>query len=332
MTSDIYRPTERGTAIGWFLTGTVVGPAFGPFFGGVIVTFTSWRIIFWLQTALAGVGAVCIYFFVPETSHRKLCSEFEGLSRRGKVVATLGYANPVRVIALFKYPNQLLAGFATGALTWNMYTLLTPIRYVLNPRFHLESPVMSGLFYLAPGCGYIIGTLGGGRWADHVVKKWIRKRNGERIPEDRLRSSLPFLGCIIPGCILIYGWSVDKKVGRIPLPVIVLFIQGVAQLFAFPSINAYCLDVMPGRGADVTAGNYAARYLAAAIGTAVVLPAVDSIGVGWFCTISAAFLCVAGVGIMATIRWGGAWRAKLDENVDTASPKSNTAGPNPQKA
>lgn len=258
---------------------------------------------------------ICIYFFVPETAHRKLSSEFEGLSRREKVIATFGYANPIRVMALFKYPNQLLTGLATGALTWNMYSLLTPIRYVLNPRFHLDSPLLSGLFYLAPGCGYILGTLGGGRWADHVVKKWIRKRNGVRIPEDRLRSGVPFLACVIPACILIYGWSVEKTVGGIPLPVIVLFIQGVAQLFAFPSVNAYCLDVMPGRAADVTAANYAARYLIGAIGTAVVLPAVDSIGVGWFCTISAAFLCVSGVGILATIRWGGAWRAKRDSGA-----------------
>ncbi|KAI1071217.1 hypothetical protein LB507_009710 [Fusarium sp. FIESC RH6] len=36
---DIYRPTERGAAMGWFLTGTLVGPAFGPFLGGIIVTY-----------------------------------------------------------------------------------------------------------------------------------------------------------------------------------------------------------------------------------------------------------------------------------------------------
>jgi len=46
---DIYRPTERATAMGWFLSGTLIGPAFGPFIGGVIVTFKSWRMIFYLQ-------------------------------------------------------------------------------------------------------------------------------------------------------------------------------------------------------------------------------------------------------------------------------------------
>src|SRR2546430_12627952 len=93
-----------------------------------------------------------------------------------------------------------------------MYSLLTPIRYVLNPRFHLSTPLQSGLFCIAPGCGYLTGTFFGGRWADRVVKKWIRIR-GQRIPEDRLRSCLVSTGLVIPCCMLIYGWSVEKKKG-----------------------------------------------------------------------------------------------------------------------
>ncbi len=131
-----------------------------------------------------------------------------------------------------------------------MYSLLTPIRYVLNPRFNLSSPLQGSLFYIAPGCGYLFGTFFGGRYADYVVKKYIRIR-GHREAEDRLRSCLWFLGGVIPACMLIYGWSVEKKVGGIALPVIMMFLQGVAQLFCFPSLNTYCLDVMQGRSAEV---------------------------------------------------------------------------------
>lgn len=60
-----------------------------------------------------------------------------------------------------------------------------------------------------------------------------------------------FLGGVIPACMIIYGWSVEKRVGGIALPVIMMFLQGVAQLFCFPSLNAYCLDVMQGRSAEV---------------------------------------------------------------------------------
>ena len=311
MSSDIYRPVERGTAIGWFMSGTLIGPAFGPFVGGIIVTYSSWRTIFWLQTALSGVGMLMTFFLVPETIHHKKLDDLVGFSRKRKAWAIMGMINPWRVLVLFKHLNLLLAALSSSSLVWNMYSLLTPIRYVLNPRFDLETPMLGGLFYLAPGVGYLIGTFLGGRWADMTVKRWIKKRNGTRVPEDRLRSAVPFIGVVIPGCILIYGWSVDQEVGGIPLPVIVLFIQGVAQLFCFPSINTYCLDVMPGRGAEVAAANFCLRYLAGCLGTAVVLPAIEGAGVGWFSTISAVLMIMSTGGLLASIRWGQAWQKQV---------------------
>jgi MFS family permease len=167
--------------------------------------------------------------------------------------------------------------------------------------------LLSGLFYLAPGFGYVVGTLMGGRWADYIAKKWMRKR-GKRVPEDRLRSSLIFMGVIIPSCMLIYGWSVQTEKGGIALPVIAMFVQGVAQLFCFPSLNVYCIEIIPERTPDVIAGNYAMRFLFGAFGTAIVLPAIEKIGVGWFSTISAGFLIIVTLMVYATIIFGERWR------------------------
>lgn len=308
---DIYRPTERGTAMGWFLSGTLIGPALGPFIGGIIVTFKSWRVIFWLQTALAACAVVGAYFLLPETIHRMKKDELVGMSWKRKAGVLWGMLNPWRVIKLYKYPNLIMVALASSSLVWNMYSLLTPIRYVLNPRFHLTTPIQSGLFYLAPGFGYILGTFFGGRYSDHITNKYIRIR-GARIPEDRLRSALPFMGIVIPACMLLYGWSVEKDFGGIPLPVIMMFLQGVAQLFCFPSLNTYCLDVMQRSGAEVIAGNYMIRYLFAATGSATVLPAVEKIGVGWFSTISAGFLVVSSAATWAAVRWGKGWRDAID--------------------
>ncbi|CAL5872521.1 uncharacterized protein PFLUO_LOCUS6785 [Penicillium psychrofluorescens] len=312
---DIYEPRARATALGWFLSGTLIGPAFGPFLGGVIVTFCSWRVVFWLQTALGGCGFLLIFFLFPETYPHLDKGELAEQTIAQKAKTLFHRVSPLRVgILLFSYPNLFFAGLGAGALVWNQYSLLTPIRYVLNPRFHLTSPIQSGLFYIAPGCGYLVGTFMGGRWADHVVKKWIRKRGGIRIPEDRLKSCLVFIGLVIPGCILIYGWTVEKAVGGIPVPVLAMFIQGVAQLFCFPSLNTYCLDVMQstGRSAEVVAGNYMFRYVFAALGSGIVLPAVEAIGVGWFSTISALFLIFSGACVWMITVFGDEWRDRID--------------------
>ena len=312
---DIYTPTSRATALSWFLSGTLIGPAFGPFIGGIIVTFRTWRDIFWLQSALGGLAAIMVIFLLPETIPEKKIEELREFSRKKRTLHILHWVSPLRVsILLFSYPNLIIAGLASSSLVWNMYSLLTPIRYVLNPRFHLTSPIQSGLFYIAPGCGYLLGTFFGGRWADHIVKKWIRKKN-RRVAEDRLRSCYVFIGGVIPACMLIYGWSVEKEIGGVPLPVAAMFVQGVAQLFCFPSLNTYCLDVMQakGRSAEVVAGNYMIRYAFAAGGSAVCLPAIEAIGVGWFSTISAGFLVVSAIGVWATTVWGEKWRHAVDD-------------------
>lgn len=305
------------------MSGTLIGPAFGPFLGGIIVTYSSWRTIFWLQTALAGTAALGVFFLVPETIHGKKIDELNGHSQGAKTRAIVAMINPIRPLRLFRYLNLVLVAGASSSLTWNMYCLLTPIRYVLNPRFNLQTPLLSGLFYLAPGCGYLLGTFMGGRWADYTVKSWIAKRGGVRVPEDRLRSALPFIGLVIPGSMLVYGWAVEKAVGGIPVPVIAMFVQGVAQLFCFPSLNTYCLDVMPGRGAEVTAANFFVRYLAGCVGTAVVLPAVEGVGIGWFCTITAVFVMVTALGVMAAIRWGEEWRDATTRRLEGKKEKKN---------
>jgi multidrug resistance protein len=310
---DMYRPVERATAMGWFLSGTLIGPALGPLIGGIIVTFQSWRVIFYLQTALAGPALIGAYFLLPETIHVRKADSLVGLPIRKQASILWSMTNPWRVIKLFRYPNLIVVALASSSLVWNMYSLLTPIRYTLNPRFNLTSPLQGGLFYLAPGFGYILGTFFGGRYADHMVHVWIAKRDGERRAEDRLRSCVVFMGVAIPGCMLVYGWSLGKEVGGIPLPVICMFVQGVAQLFCFPSLNTYCLDVMQTASAEVIAGNYMVRYLFAALATAVVLPAVDNIGVGWFSTISAMFLVVSSGMVLLAINFGKGWRDKLDE-------------------
>ncbi|KAK5937088.1 hypothetical protein PMZ80_010628 [Knufia obscura] len=311
---DIFTPTERGTALSWFLVGTLVGPCLAPLLGGAIVTYVSWRNIFWMQTGMGAFATILVIFFLPETIPTKGIDDLKDLPRSKRTAHIVRLVNPIRVSKLLlSYPNLFITGLASSSLVWNMYSLLTPIRFVLNPRFHLTSPWQSGLFFVAPGCGYLLGTFFGGRASDWVVKRYIAKRN-HRVAEDRLRTVLIFMGIVIPACMLVYGWSVEKAVGGIPLPVIAMFLQGVAQLMCFPSLNTYCVDVMQSRGLGsvVVAGNYQIRYVFAAAASAVCLPAIEKIGVGWFSTISALFLVVCTGGLWLVCIYGQKWRHEVD--------------------
>ena len=64
------------------------------------------------------------------------------------------------------------------------------------------------------------------------------------------------------------------------------------------------------------------RYLFAAAGTAVCLPAIRKVGVGWFSTISAVFVVVAALGVYADTVWGRGWREAVDEKIARETEKS----------
>lgn len=127
----------------------------------------------------------------------------------------------------------------------------------------------------------------GGRYCDWLLQKIIHKRKDKVTPEDHLRCALIPLGIVTPACILIYGWTVQGAMGGIPVTVITMFVQGVAQLFILPALNSYCLNVVPERSAETIAVNYITRYIFAAGGTASALPVINSIGLGAMSTIAA---------------------------------------------
>lgn len=100
--------TQRGTAMGWFLSGTLVGPALGPFIGGIIITFTSWTVIFWMQTGLGLLATLAVLICLPETIHRKSSEDLEGLRPLQKTIAIARLINPWGVLRLFHYPSIIV--------------------------------------------------------------------------------------------------------------------------------------------------------------------------------------------------------------------------------
>lgn len=317
---DVYHPTERGRALGVFLSGLLVGPTVAPLLGGIVITFTSWRIIFWVITGLGALATLMTIFLLPETIPTQP-DAFTGLTPFQTIRKLGRLTNPAKVIRpLLTYPNLWISALAVSSLIWNQYSLLTPIRYVLNPRFHLTTPLQSALFFLPPGAGYLAGTFVGGRWSDVIVRRYMRL-HGRRIPEDRLNAAVVIMAICVPGSMLVYGWAVEAEVGGIPLVVVAMFLQGFTQLLCLPSLNTYLIDVLQDKGQSsvAVAGNYLARFLFAAAGTAVCLPAIRAIGVGWFSTISGLFISVTAALVWLLTRYGEKWRVRIGKVDDSGA-------------
>ncbi|KAF5655027.1 FMS1 involved in the biosynthesis of pantothenic acid [Fusarium sp. NRRL 25303] len=160
--ADIYEPLVRGRAVGFMQVGSVAGSAIGPCISGIIITFSHWRSIYWLQSSMAGLGLILSFYFIPniesevEQLHGKLSESEQTLS------GVLKRFDPRKILKQFLRPQVFLADLTCGFLAISQYGLLTCVRHIITPRYHIATPLISGLFYIAPGMGFIVGSVLGG--------------------------------------------------------------------------------------------------------------------------------------------------------------------------
>ncbi|CAI6086692.1 unnamed protein product [Clonostachys chloroleuca] len=308
--ADIFKPTVRGRAVGCQMVGAVAGTAIGPCIGGIILTYSNWRSIYWLQVAQAGLGFVLSLAFIPHIrSETQQLYEKNG-DTKISVLRVWQSFNPIRIFKLYFRPQVLLADLTCGFLAITQYALLTSVRHIINPRFNLTTPLVSGLFYIAPGAGFIVGSLVGGRISDHTVKQWIAKRDGLRLPKDRLNSSLVHLFIVLPISMLLFGWSLEKNIGGLALPIVMAFWIGVGLMGAFNGLNTYTAEVFPDQRAEVVSSKYVLQYVFGASATGAVVPLLNSIGVGWSFTFFTFFKILGGVLLLVVARFApdtGVW-------------------------
>src|ERR671925_2265158 len=62
---QIFPPGQRGMALGFALMGWSVGPAFGPFMGGNLLEFASWRVVYGIPLHLCGLGFILAWWWLP---------------------------------------------------------------------------------------------------------------------------------------------------------------------------------------------------------------------------------------------------------------------------
>jgi DHA2 family multidrug resistance protein len=62
---QIFPPGRRGMALGFALMGWSIGPAFGPFMGGNLLEFASWRVVYAITLPLSGMGFILAWWRLP---------------------------------------------------------------------------------------------------------------------------------------------------------------------------------------------------------------------------------------------------------------------------
>ena len=269
--ADLYPRERRGRAYGFTALGWTMGAVVGIVLGGLIVTYISWRWIFWINVpvgvaALAvatrvlhdraartrrrldlpgmtclGLGLFGVLWAMTRLATTAFDAEVAGYLIGGvALIAAFGFiearqAEPMLPLSIFRIPTMtpsLLASLFQGLASFAVLFLV--IMYLQGPRG--LSPIHASLL-LVPG--YVLGSVAGpyaGRLAD---------RHG------------PVLPATAGLAIQVAGLAVYAQLGLTTglwVVVVAAIINGVGASFFFPANSSAIMKAAPPEAFGIASG------------------------------------------------------------------------------
>ncbi|KAG9051192.1 hypothetical protein FS837_011307 [Tulasnella sp. UAMH 9824] len=349
--SDIYIPSERGRATGWWFIGPILGPMVSPLIGGAVYQWMGWRAILWTTAIFGVILLVLITLFLPETSMKLKAQQARPpsipsmaeaasslpapvtdtaapqsqplrtrLTGNARKAVKFGYTyglQPLTTISRLLFPPVGLSSLYASLCFGSMYAIsvATPFSFS-EPPYKLGSMDISFLYL--PACvGYCLGSIGGGYLSDREVRMAKeRSEDGETYSSEvRLRSArwgVP----LVPAGLLIFGWGLHRHT-HMALPIMGGFVFGVGLMLTNGTIMAYFTDSIPGQTASVVAAYNALRNLLAGTVAALTTAALDSgLRENWYFTLLALACLASSVFLEVILRYGAVWRQRRQQKLN----------------
>lgn len=350
--ADLVTSAERGIYVGYTSVTSILSPIVGPIIGGVIAQYLGWWWIFWILTILSATYFVFFLLFLPETCRKvvgdgsipppKLNQSLTGIIREKRrkkagIIVDATQQEVVRKNYRLRFPNPLstlfIAGdkesglilFCSGLLVAILYATTTAIPYLFGKIYGFDE-LRLGLVYIPFGAGSLISALSTGKAVDWNYRRHAKKngfpltRNRHQdltdfpIEKARLEVALPLLYIGNIGSIA-YGWTLAYET-NLAGPLILLFVFGYGSMAAFQVMQILMVDINPGNAASATAANNLFRCLLGAGSTAVVVPMIDRMGIGWAYTFASLVWIALSPSLWLLMRYGPRWRKKKKEKED----------------
>jgi MFS family permease len=245
-------------------------------------------------------------------------------------IRKLHFPNPVGTLKIVFDKQAGIILISVSILFSCFYVISASLPSQFSTRYHV-SDAQLGLLYLPIGVGGIISAVTTGKIIDGNYRRWARKlgRSVVRNKQDdltdfpietaRLQIAMPML-YLGAADVIAFGWLVETNAG-ITGPCVCMFVFGFTMIAWFNVMNILLVDIYPGKPASATAANNLVRCWMGAGASAVVIPLVDAVGMGWTCTLAGLIWVGFSPLLLILMRYGPKWRkeqkAKKDARKDT---------------
>lgn len=345
--ADIATSSERGMYIGYVSMGALLGPAIGPILGGIINEFAGWRWIFWFLTIFGGVVLCTLLVLLPETcrkivgngalpAQRWNLSLLNWLARRQ--ARKQGIAandstrsnfkarpNPINTIYVIADKESGIVLLYAGVIFAGYYMLLTSFTSEFAKNYKFNS-LQVGLCYIPSGMGSFTAAVVTGRTVDWNFRRLAKSIGMELhsskqpdlthfpIEKARLQVLLP-IAISASAFTVAYGWSMEARTS-LAAPLIFNFCVSFCVSSTFQGTSTLVVDLNQDRPGTATAAMNLVRCWLGAGATAMAIPMINRMGIGWVSVFIAGVWLALSPIILLIIRYGPGWRAEKRQKLD----------------
>lgn len=221
------------------------------------------------------------------------------------------FIRPTYSIILLTYPPVALI-ITYSAICFAciyFFNMTISSEYAASP--YNFSNIIIGLMYIPNSVTYVIASVIGGRWNDHLLMKYAKSHNGDLCPESRISWNVVVAVLLSPPACLIFGWCFDFGEHWVT-PLIGTALFGFASMLIIGCTVTYLVDLLPGKGATGVALNNLVRQILAAIATFIVDPLLSAIGPGILFSILMGIMLVASSALYYLKKKGAFFREHYD--------------------
>ncbi|TGO61111.1 hypothetical protein BOTNAR_0134g00090 [Botryotinia narcissicola] len=313
--ADIATSAERGIYVGYASMMAGFAPAVGPILGGIISQNTSWKWIFGFLAIFSMIFFIPLLLFMPETC-RKIVGDgsipppkwSRSLTNIRKEHKFLKQVSEKEAALLLFYAGIVYAGF---------YAVISGMPSQFHDIYGYDD-LKVGLMYLPISGGCFLTAFTQGKIIDWsyfrearrlgitVVKS--RQQDLSHFPIEKARLQVGFPMILLASLSTItYGWIMHFRV-NIAGPCVILVVLGYTLIARTQAVSILIVDVNPEAAGSATAAFNLVRCLLGAGSTALIVPMVDKMGLGWTYTFIALLYIVLSQMLFAVMKWGPGWR------------------------
>ncbi|KAL4947653.1 major facilitator superfamily domain-containing protein [Aspergillus filifer] len=269
--SEIYQPEERGFRLGIYMLLLAAGKSLSPLIGAGVIQRLDWRWVMWISAMASGLCFASIFTFAKETYWaRDERKELTPTPRTPGQIYTddLSISPPLRFFQTLSLWNGRLSDSSWLSLATKPISLLKSLPLLWSAAIYALSlgwlavlaetiahlfqsvngygftPIQTGLLYISPLIGTILGSVVGGKFSDILACIKAYRNGGIYEPESRLVMIIPAALMSVLG-LAGYGASIEHHTHWL-VPTVCFNAIYFGCILGSTIAVTYCLDVHKG--------------------------------------------------------------------------------------